>query len=209
MMRPAGLVMALLGIALLAVSWPSDASAELDVRNYKPGKPVAGFALADHRKRPFTPESFKGKWTMVLLGYTHCPDVCPFTLNNLAVVHEQLKSQLTPDSLPQIVFVGVDPDRDAAVMAGYITHFDPDFLGVTGEWPQIRIFVEAVEGFARLDKKKPDDEGYLVRHSSRVSIIDPDGRMVAQVNPPLPPAETAMFVAGLMRAHRKESALAR
>lgn len=207
-MKGPGSLLVLLGAVLLAMAAPGDASAELDIRKFEPGKPIAGFSLTDHRKRPFTSESFRDKWTLVLLGYTHCPDVCPFTLNNLALVNEQLKIQLTPDSLPQIVFVGVDPDRDAPVMAGYVTHFDPDFLGVTGEWNEIKKFVEAVEGFARLDKKSPKDEGYLVRHSSRVSVIDPKGRMVAQVNPPLPPAETAIFIAGLMRAHRKESALA-
>ena len=84
-------------------------------------------------------------------------------------------------------------------------HFNPDFLGVTGEWPEVKKLVEALDGFVRLNKKGKDDEGYLVRHSSRVSVINPQGKIVSQINPPLPPNEAALFIASLMRKHTKAS----
>lgn len=209
-MRPSrtrlGIAFALVAAALF-LSVPDPARAEVDVRTIDPPKPVAEFALADHKKNPFGPEQLKDQWSLLLLGYTHCPDVCPFTLNNLALVVEQLKSQMTPGSLPKVYFIGVDPDRDADVLADYVPHFDPDFLGATGAWDEVKKLVEALDGFVRLDKKKPNDEGYLVRHSSRVSVIDPKGRIIAQINPPMPPAETAMLIASLIRKHRKNAAL--
>ena len=34
--------------------------------------------------------------------------------------------------LPQVVFVSVDPERDSLEhLASYVSHFNPDFLGVT------------------------------------------------------------------------------
>lgn len=180
--------------------------AEVDVKTFDPPKPVAEFALKDHKGRPFGPAELRDKWSLVVLGYTHCPDVCPFTLNNLALVNEELKSQITPGSLPQVVFIGVDPDRDADVLPDYVPHFDPGFLGATGDWAEIRKLVEALDGFVRIDKENDSDEGYPVRHSSRVSVIDPEGRIAAQINPPMPPGETAMLIAALIREQRKDAA---
>ncbi len=196
---------AIMLLGLIAVT-AAPAIAELDKRDFDPPKAVTGFALSDHKKKPFGPERFKGTWTLMVLGYTHCPDVCPFTLTNLALVTEQLKFQLPPDSIPQVVFVGVDPDRDAEVLPDYMPHFDPDFLGVTGDWPEVKKLVEALDGFVRSDKKGKDDEGYLVRHSSRISVINPNGKIVSQINPPLPPNEAAIFISSLMRKHNKANA---
>ncbi|CAM5477556.1 SCO family protein OS=Streptomyces alboniger OX=132473 GN=CP975_17295 PE=3 SV=1 [Streptomyces alboniger] len=48
-----------------------------------------------------------GKPTLVYFGYTHCPDVCPLTMNNIAVAKKQLpKSE--QDEL-RVVFVTTRP----------------------------------------------------------------------------------------------------
>ena len=197
--------LAVMAALVLSANMLSPAKAEIDVRTFDPPKVLGAFSLKDHNKQSFGLDRLKGRWSLVLLGYTHCPDVCPFTLTNLAHVIEQLKSQMRPDSLPQVIFVGVDPDRDAAVLAKYMPHFDPDFLGVTGAWPEITKVVESLDGFVRIMKKSKDDEGYAVRHSSRISLIDPQGRIVAQINPPMPPSETAMFIAKTIRTYRKQA----
>lgn len=202
-----GVPAALVLVALWCVAlFP--AHAQVDLKTFDPLKPLGAFTLTDQYKQPFDLDRLKGRWSLVLLGYTHCPDVCPFTLTNIALVVEQLKSQMRPDSLPQVVFVGVDPDRDAAVLADYMPNFNPDFLGVTGKWDEIKKVVEMLDGFVRIDKKRKNDEGYTVRHSSRISLIDPKGRIVAQINPPMPPSETAMVIASLVRKQRKEAAKA-
>ena len=68
-----------------------------------PPKPLAAFALSDHLGAPFANDRMTGKWSLMLLGFTQCPDVCPFTLQNLTLVIEQLSLHVSPARLPQVV----------------------------------------------------------------------------------------------------------
>ena len=178
-------------------------AATSDPEMVSPAKPLPPFALTDHRGLSFKNDRLAGKWSLVLLGYTHCPDICPFTMQNLAAVIEQLTLRVPPEKLPQVIFVGVDQERDKPVLADYVTAFNPDFIGVTGDWPAIKILVDGVGGFARIDKRKPGQEDYQVSHTAFVSVIDPEGRIAARLNPPMEPARTAAFLAKLMRDYGK------
>ena len=178
----------------------------LESKTFSPPQDIIDFKLEDHLKKPFTNDTLKDKWTMILFGYTHCPDVCPFTLNNLVAVMEQISVRVSPTSLPTMAFVGVDPERDKPVMASYIEHFRKDFIGATGEWPEIKKIVEGLDGFVRLNKKSPEDQGYAVRHSSYVYIVNPEGKLHARMNPPFEPKTTAEFVVTLMRKYKVEKA---
>ena len=48
------------------------------------------FSLTDQNGKPFTDADMKGKWQLVFFGYTHCPDVCPTTLNELSLAFDKL-----------------------------------------------------------------------------------------------------------------------
>jgi len=170
----------------------------------EPPKPVDEFALKDHRDLNFGKDELTGKWSLVLLGFTHCPDICPFTLQNLTQVVQAMSMRVTPDRIPQVVFVGVDPARDKAVIADYVKSFSPDFVGVTGEWDEIKKVVVSLDGFVRIEKEKADTDDYQVFHSAYVSVIDPKGRLAAQLSPPMDPNQSAQFLAGLMRDYVKE-----
>src|SRR5262249_46044611 len=98
---------------------------------------VEAFTLDDHNGNPFTADSLKGHWSLVLAGFTNCPDVCPFTLANLEQVTAELGLRLRPDRLPLVVFLAVDPDRDRPNLKEYVQQFHPDFIGVTGELDQV------------------------------------------------------------------------
>ncbi len=171
---------------------------------FAPAKPLGAFALQDHRGAGFAKERFTGKWSLVLLGFTHCPDICPFTLNNLAEVVQQMSLRVRPERLPQVVFVGVDPDRDKPALGEYVNTFSPDFVGVTGEWDEIVKLVEDLEGAVRITGKEPGKDNYQVFHSAYVSVIDPEGRLAARLSPPMNPQETALFLATLMRDYARE-----
>ncbi len=160
--------------------------------------PVQSFALDDHDGRPFTAESLKGRWSLVLVGFTHCPDVCPFTLANLEQVTAELGLRLRPDRLPVVIFLAVDPARDRANLKEYVQQFHPDFVGVTGAIEEID---RALKGFdAVAMRAKPDARGnYNVSHSAAVAVIDPQGRLAAKINPPFDPGPTAEFLADLFR----------
>lgn len=186
--------------ALLAVS-ASAGDPSASVRSK--AKPLVAFKLEDHRGSSFTNANLDGKWTLILLGFTQCPDVCPFTLQNIAAVLEQMSTRVSPTRMPQVVFVGVDPKRDRPVLGDYVHYFNDDFIGATGEWSQLEPFVESLEGFVRIDRKSPEDEDYQVHHSAIVSVIDPEGRLVAGLKPPMDPAQTALFLSELMLKHHR------
>ncbi len=178
-------------------------AAKGDPEKVEPAKPLAEFELTDHRGLNFGKDQFTGKWSLVLLGFTQCPDICPFTLQNLTQVVEQLTLRVRPDRLPQVVFVGVDPDRDKPVLGDYVKAFSPNFVGATGDWAEITRVVESLEGYVRLDKKTPDAKDYQVFHSAFVAVIDPEGRLAARLSPPMEPNATALFLATLMREYAK------
>jgi protein SCO1 len=160
--------------------------------------PLQPFSLDDHDGRHFTAESFKGRWSLVLAGFTHCPDVCPFTLANLEQVVSELGLLVRPDRLPIVIFLGVDPARDRANLKAYVVQFHPDFLGVTGEPDQIERALKGLEAVATFSK--PNSRGsYQVMHSAAVAVVDPQARLVAKINPPFDPAPTAQFLADLLR----------
>lgn len=166
-------------------------------------KPLAAFKLEDHRGSSFTNANLDGKWTLILLGFTQCPDVCPFTLQNIASVLEQMSTRVSPSRMPQVVFVGVDPERDRPVLGDYVHYFNDEFIGATGEWSELKPFVESLEGFVRIDRKSPDDKDYQVHHSAIVSVIDPEGSLVAGLKPPMDPSQTALFLSELMLKHHR------
>ncbi|MCZ7459299.1 SCO family protein [Streptomyces sp. WMMC940] len=95
--------------------------------------------LTDTTGKPYDlRERTKGKPTLIYFGYTHCPDVCPLTMSNIAVARKQLP-KADQDRL-QVVFVTTDPERDtAAELAKWLPAAgDPSFVGLTGDFPTIQ-----------------------------------------------------------------------
>jgi protein SCO1/2 len=155
------------------------------------------FALADQNGAPFTLQRLKSHWSLLAVGYTSCPDVCPFTLANLNAVLETAAKQESPAMAPMVVFVAVDPARDKPVLKQWIEQFNPHFIGITGAPAQIEKLVTSVGAVYRIGK--PDASGwYSVAHSAAVQVIDPEGRVRARLLPPMPPNKTAAFLARLM-----------
>lgn len=166
-------------------------------------EPMPAFALFDQRGESFSHENLQGKWTIVMFGFNSCPDVCPFTLGNLEHAISETALRVRPDNVPQVVFVSVDPDRDAETVTDYALYFHPEFRGVTGERDQIDTLIEATDSFYRL--MPPDSGGYYeVQHSSAVSVIDPEGNLRAKLQPPFDAGQTAEFLARLQIKYRKE-----
>lgn len=162
-------------------------------------KAVTEFHLVDHQRQPFDRQRLEGHWSLLFFGYTHCPDVCPTTLQTLASVWKKLRDQSSQATPPQVVFISVDPERDPPEQLGkYVTYFNPSFLGVTGEPEQI----EKLAGqlgilFARVSN---DGAGnYLVDHSASVLLFDPDGNLRAVFSPPLDPAAMATDIPAIER----------
>ncbi|MFK7855041.1 MAG: SCO family protein [Granulosicoccus sp.] len=160
------------------------------------------FKLTDHHNAPFNQDNLLGQWTLVLVGFTSCPDVCPYTLGNLEHVLAATSSKIRPDNLPKVVFLAVDPDRDSSSLSAYVQHFHPDFLGVTGDAMDIDAFVEGLDAFYEIEK--PDSRGfYDVRHSADVRLIDPTGSLYATLQTPMNAQETSDFLLRMQIEYRK------
>ncbi|MEV5337366.1 SCO family protein [Streptomyces sp. NPDC052676] len=82
-------------------------------------------------------EETAGKPTLIYFGYTNCPDVCPLTMNNIAVAKKRLpKAQ--QDEL-RVVFVTTDPERDTPEALGkWLKGIDPQAVGLTGDFATVQ-----------------------------------------------------------------------
>ncbi|MFZ0500303.1 MAG: SCO family protein [Steroidobacteraceae bacterium] len=159
-------------------------------------KPIADFRLIDSEGRAFSRASLLGHPTLLYFGFTHCPDECPDTLAALARVTKQAQ-------LPglQVLFVTVDPQRDTpAVLAGYLRHFDPSFLGLTGDPGEIRR-VAAGLGISITRINLPGG-GYDFDHTMAILLLDSGAREVGVFTPPFDARQLAQSLRGVASALR-------
>ena len=136
-------------------------------------EPIAlpDFRLTDHRAEAFTRSRFEGRASLVFFGFTNCPDICPVTLQKLAVVRRRLAEQSPPDTLPDIVFVSVDPARDdVESVAAYARAFGEGVIGVTGDLAEI----DKLTGALGIYHARPEagDGSYTVEHSAAVIVVN-------------------------------------
>ena len=130
------------------------------------------FELLDHMGKPFSRAQLLGRWTLVFFGFTHCPDICPTTMVELA----DLKSQLanTEAEATQVVMVSVDPARDTPErLSEYVPYFHPEFLGVTGDFTAILSFAQRLN--APFRKLSEPDGDYQMEHTANVVLMNPRG----------------------------------
>jgi protein SCO1/2 len=193
----------LLAAALVVMTIMSQAYAEdrLNASVLDHPTSVTDFALTDDNGQPFSLQRLKGHWSLLAVGYTSCPDVCPFTMSDLDAVVHAIAALPGQPLEPMVVFVAVDPARDKPVLKDWVDQFNPGFFGITGQDSQIAGLVKSIGGFYQLGK--PDKNGYyVVTHSGGVSVIDPEGRMRARVLLPMPPKKTAAFLTQMMQTAR-------
>jgi protein SCO1/2 len=144
-------------------------------------RPLPSFSLVDQNGDPFTKDSLAGQQSVLFFGFTNCPDVCPATLQQLAVA----KRRLAADGFgfPDIVLVSVDPDRDTPdVLARYVDHFGADIVGVTGSAEEISRFASALGIY--VSKSEVRGDNYNVDHSAAVLLIDTDAAWHAVFSAP-------------------------
>jgi protein SCO1 len=143
---------------------------------------IGDFELLDHRGQPFVPASLEGKWSLLFFGFTYCPDICPTTMAFLNQFVQELEGTESADT--QVLMVSVDPARDTVEqLASYVPFFNPEFIGVTGEFLDLHRFATALNTPFR--KLPGQDENYLVDHGSNVVLINPRGDYHAFFKAPL------------------------
>lgn len=135
-------------------------------------QPAHNFTLTNHLGQKMALTDLRGKFVLLYFGYTICPDVCPTTLADLAKARKLLGKD--GDQI-QVVMITVDPARDTqAVLADYMTHFHPSFIGMTGAEEQI---AEIATYYGVFYEKQASDSvlGYLVNHTATTMVVDRNG----------------------------------
>ena len=162
----------LLSALVLAGGLVAFASAIFFVKTSDTPDAIGGpFALIDQNGRAVDQNMLKGKATLLLFGFTHCPDVCPTKLYELA----QLVHMLGKDGdRVNVVFASIDPERDTpALLKEYLASFDQRFIGLTGSPAAIAQFTKAWRAFYR---KVPSGDSYTMDHTAAVYLLDKTGR---------------------------------
>jgi protein SCO1/2 len=161
----------LLALSLAACSPQAPKFRSSDITGADFGKELA---LTGHDGRPRTLADFRGKLVVLSFGFTHCPDICPTTLADLAAALKKLG----PDAARvQVLFVSVDPERDTPeVLAKYVPAFDASFLGLTGDAAATQ---RTAKEFRIFYEKKPTgvSGAYSVDHAAQVYVLDAAGRL--------------------------------
>ncbi len=157
----------------------------------------ADFHLTDHNGKPRSLGDFKGKVVVLFFGYTHCPDVCPTKLADLA---QTLRLLGKDAGRVQVLFVTLDPERDTReILAKFVPAFDPAFLGLYGDAGET---ADAAKNFLVEYRKHPAKNGYTLDHSTFSYVIDTQGRMRLLAGEREPPDWLAQDIRQLLASGR-------
>ncbi len=135
------------------------------------------FQLIDHTGAPITEKALAGHPVALFFGYTHCPDVCPTTLFELALWLRELGEEARD---VRAFFITVDPARDAApVMHNYVTAFTDRIVGITGDAKQIADLARSWRVIAK--KVLLEDEDYTIDHTASIFLVRRDGSLLGTI----------------------------
>lgn len=150
--------------------------------------PVPDVALAGVDGERSTSALFADRWTLLYVGYSYCPDICPTELGQLSRILPALQERM-PEVPWQVVFLSVDPERDTpAHLEKYTAFFAEEFVPVTGSRQAIDRVTGAVKAGYRIEPHEAGEVTYNVDHDTSFRLIDPAGRMLALLPGPHDPA---------------------
>lgn len=137
------------------------------------------FTLVDPTGRTVTEFDLKGRYSLVFFGFTHCPDICPLTLQLLT---QALEEAGPAGNAVQPVFISLDPERDTpAAMGAYMASFHPRFMALTGTPEQVKVAAQAYRVYyakAPIKDAGKETGDYTVTHSGYIFLMDRNGKYV-------------------------------
>jgi len=142
-------------------------------------------------------EDYRGKVVVLYIGYASCPDVCP---TSLAIAAQGLKG-LSKEEQDKVagIFMSVDPERDSPEkLDKYASYFHPNFKGATADRATIDKVVKQYGAFYRMVELENSAFGYAVDHSSRLYVIDKNGKLSKALEHSITPLELTKQIQGLL-----------
>jgi protein SCO1/2 len=135
-------------------------------------KPEFTLTATDGRPFDFRRET-DGSVTLLFFGYTHCPDICPVHMANIAAVLHRLPYSVA--SKVKVVFVTTDPARDSLPrIREWLNNFDPSFVGLRGPIDEVNRIQIALALPPAVAQPKQADGDYSVGHSAQVIAFTAD-----------------------------------
>ena len=142
--------------------------------------------LQKHDGTAFTGDELKGHWSILFFGFTHCSEICPVTMSMLAQAKKMAEDQKL--DFPKVYLVSVDQERDDLESLGkFVSGFDESFTGVTGDPKLIKALSLQMSVVYMPAEQGKDVENYQIDHSAALLLLNPDGGLVAFLNPPHSP----------------------
>lgn len=150
------------------------------------------FTLVDQNGRPRSERDFRGRFMLVTFGYTHCPDICPVTVQAIGDTLDQLGP--AADQVAGI-FVSVDPQRDTpAALKDYVESVSPRIVALTGTAAQVAAAARAYRVYYRIGGDPARDPNYTVDHTALLYLMDREGRFVTHFTHQTPPEAMAAAI---------------
>ena len=144
------------------------------------------FNLINEKGLAVNQELLKGQWSLFFFGFTNCGYICPMTMAELQRFYGMLDE--SDRRSINIYLVSLDPSRDSpSAMQAYVTGFNENFKGLTGDFVQLRSLAGKVN--LPMQKVTQADGSYDIDHGSNIALINPDGHYHGFFKSPIDPAK--------------------
>ncbi|MDH3732538.1 MAG: SCO family protein [Gemmatimonadota bacterium] len=137
--------------------------------------PLPAFTLTDTSGEPFDYlAETAGSLSFLFFGFTHCPDICPVQLANLAAALGDLP--YSDRRQIEVVFVSTDPERDTPeVVRDYLDRFDAEFVGLVAPIDTVNGLLVSMDLPPAIKEPVPGTDDYTVGHVAQIMAITGDG----------------------------------
>ncbi len=142
------------------------------------GKSAIGgpFTLINMDGREITEQNLLGKYSLIYFGFTNCPDICPTSLQTIALAMAEIDPKQAESLQP--IFITLDPERDTAdLLKEYVTYFHPSFWGLGGSDTQVKAAAKAYRVYYKVQEHE-SGESYAVDHSGYLYFMNPKGEFI-------------------------------
>jgi protein SCO1/2 len=147
-----------------------------------PAQPLPEFELEQHDGAPVSADTLPGPWRLISYGFTHCPDICPTTLIELAQFKRSLDQQQEFNDL-EVHFYTIDPGRDSLEqLSRYLPWFHDDFSGWRASSERHANTFESSLGINATVRNNSDGT-VDVTHGLKLFLLDAKGRLQVVLEP--------------------------
>ena len=132
------------------------------------------FSLETANGDQFNQDKFLKKPSIIFFGFTHCPDVCPSSLQLLSNLIQDLGDDA---SKINFYFVTADPDRDTKkILKEYLGYFDKKIIGITGDKAELNKLYGALNIYTkRIDL---DKNNYTIDHTASFIVLNSNAEII-------------------------------